>query len=242
MQERSRERPGLIAEFETGPGQAILPEVHVVLRLEGDRFGRLRAREDLHLESPFDPRFGKWMLQVAAGVLGDYPQARVAFVGGDEISILFGRGAEGFGPGGFRFAIRVAGQATGRLSLLVGEVATFLPRLYQLPSDDWAVRYFLWRQSELVAYALDRYCRVTLARSGLDEAAGRRVLTGLSIDEKREVLSEHGIDIDATPAWHRRGVLVWRKPEPNGGPPLLVDTDLPEGDGYGELLRRVVTP
>jgi tRNA(His) 5'-end guanylyltransferase len=233
------ERPGLIAEFETPPGQAVLPEVHVALRLDGDRFGRLRARPDLRLEAPFDARFGKWVLQVASAVLREHPQARFAYVGDDEISVLFGRGAEGFGPGGFRFAIRVAAQASGQLSLLIGQVATYGPRVFQLPTDDWAVRYFAWRQAVILSQSLDRYCRAALSLSGLDEAASRRVLAGLSDVEKQEVLSEHGIDVAAAPTWQRRGVLVWRKPGGEGDAALVIDTELPDGEAFERFVRRV---
>jgi tRNA(His) 5'-end guanylyltransferase len=242
MKSQVPERPGLIAEFETGPGQAVLPEVYVVLRLEGDRFGRLRADRRFGLDNPFDVRFTKWMLQVTSELMHAHGQVRMAFVGGDEISLLFGRGAEEFGPGGFRFGIRVASHASARLSLLFGDVATFGPRVYQLPSEEWVVRYFLWRHSVARSYAIDRYCRVTLARSGLDEAAARRVLAGLSDDEKLEVLTEHGFDFATTPVWQRRGTLVWRKPAGNGEPALVVDTELPEGDAYGEFLRRLAAP
>jgi tRNA(His) 5'-end guanylyltransferase len=239
MAEKEAERLGRMAEFETGPGQSILPEVHVVLRLEGDRFGRLSSNPELQLERPFDPRFGKWLLQVASHVMNKFPQARFAYVGADEISLLFGLGTDGFGPGGFRFAIRVAAQAGARLSLLVGEVATFNPRLYQLPHADWVVRFFAWRQGALLSQAIDRYCRSTLQRSGLDEGAVRRVLSDLSDSEKREVLHEHGLDFESLPLWQRRGVLVSRNLPGNGGAPLLIDTTLPEGVAYEEVVRRI---
>jgi len=212
----------------------------VVLRLEGDRFGRLYGDARLKLERPFDPRFGKWLLQVTTDLMRQFGQVRLAYVAGDEVSLLFGRGAEGFGPGGYRFAIRVAAQASARLSLLVGEVATFTPGLYQLPSDEWLVRYFAWRQVALAAYAVDRYCRMTLARSGLDESAVRRVVADLSDDEKREVLGEHGLDFAQVPAWQRRGVLVLRKTAPNGGNPLLIDAELPDGNAYEDAIRKIV--
>src|SRR5262245_27262114 len=101
MTDTTIDRLARMAEFETGPGQSILPEVHVVLRLEGDRFGRLASNPDLQLERPFDARFGKWLLQVASHLMNKFPQARFAYVGVDEVSLLFGTGTEGFGPGGF---------------------------------------------------------------------------------------------------------------------------------------------
>ena len=239
MDDSQPERPGLLAEFDAGPGQSILPEVHVVLRLEGDRFGRLRARPELQMESPFDARFGKWVIQVASALLQEHPQARFAYLGDDEISFLFGRGAEGFGPGGFRFAMRLAAEASGRLSLLVGQVATYGPKVFQLPTEDWVVRYFAWRQAVILSQSVDRYCRAALTQSGLDEAAGRRVLAGLSDDEKLEVLSEQGIDFAATPTWQRRGVLVWRKPGAEGSSTLVIDTELPDGEAFERFVRRI---
>lgn len=231
-----------MADFETGPGQTILPEVHVVLQLVGDRFGRLIANPELGLSRPFDPRFAKWLLQVSTDLLHSFEQARFAYLGGDELSLLFGAGSEGFGRGGYRFAIRVAAQASVRLSLLTGRVTTFVPHLFQLPTDEWMLRYFSWRQHGLHAFGIDRYCRAALARSGLDEAAVRRVLAELSDEEKREVLAEHGVRYEASPQWQRRGMLVWRHPRANGeGAELMIDSALPDGDAYGEVLRRIVT-
>jgi len=230
---------GRMPEFETELGTPILPDVHVVVRLQGDRFGRLYASEKLGLERPFDARMGKWLLQAASHALRENAEARFAYVGGDEISILFGQGPEGFGPGE-RFSLRLSARTTGRLSLLMGGVAAFYPRIYQFPSDDWMVRYFVWRQETLISFAVDRYCRWALGRSGLDEVATRRVLADLSDDDKVEILSEHGIDFSGTPIWQRRGALVWRRIDA-GETALVIDTALPVGHAYDETVRRIAT-
>lgn len=232
-----------MADFETGPGQTILPEVHIVLQLVGDRFGRIIADPEMGLERPFDAKFAKWLLHVASDLLHAFEQARFAYIGGDEISLLFGAGAEGFGRGGYRFAIRVAAQASVRMSLHVGRVATFVPHVFQLPTDDWMARYFEWRQHSLTSYGIDRYCRAALAKSGLDEAAVRRVLVELSESEKHEVLVEHGVAFEDAPSWQRRGVLVSRAAGGNGsGAGLVIDSTLPEGPLFSEVMRAFAPP
>jgi len=238
--EREGTQPAMAA-FETPPGQTILPEVHVVLRLVGDRFGRLLADPELNLQRPFDPKFAKWQLHVATDLLRSFEQARFAFVGGDELSLLFGRGEAGFGRGGYRFAIRVAAQASVRLSLHTTKVATFVPHVFQLPTDEWMLKYFLWRQEALTSYGIDRYCRMSLLKSGLDEAAVRRILVELSDSEKLEVLTEHEIDFEAAPSWQRHGVLVWRKPPTAEAEDaeFVIDSELPEAEAYRELLRSI---
>jgi tRNA(His) 5'-end guanylyltransferase len=240
MSEVSETRFARMPEFETGPGQTILPEVHVVLQLAGDRFGRLIASPELGLTRPFDARFAKWLMHVASDLMHAFEQACFAFIGGDEISLLFGVGSEGFGRGGYRFAIRIAAHASVRLSLHAGRVATFVPHVFQLPSDGWMLRYFAWRQDALHSFGIDRYCRTALMKSGLDEAAVRRVMSELSDEEKREVLHEHGIDYGAAPAWQRRGILVGRGAPTNGsGGDVVLDSALPAGDEFIEALRRV---
>ena len=250
-----------MAEFETGPGQTILPEVHVVLQLVGDRFGRIIADPAMGLERPFDATFAKWLLHVASDLLHAFEQARCAYLCGDEISLLFGAGAAGFGRGGYRFAIRVAAQASVRMSLHVGRVVTFVPHVFQMPTDEWMARYFEWRQHGLTSYGIDRYCRAALAKSGLDEGAVRRVLVELSETEKHEVLVEHGVEFEAAPAWQRRGVLVTRAPDEraagtlgngsggngsqgNGadsGGGLVIDSSLPEGRLFAQVLRELAS-
>src|SRR5262245_22935957 len=122
----------------------------IVARLLGRRFDQLL--ENGHYDRPYDVRFGKAMvktLSYVAATLG----ASFGFCERTELSLY----AIANGGDARRLLSRIAGEASGKLSLLLGEVATFEARLYEFPSAELALEYFRWRQEEAYVLSIDRY-------------------------------------------------------------------------------------
>ncbi len=139
-----------------------------------------------------------------------------------------------------RLISRICGEAAGKLSLLLGEVATFETRLYEFPSSDEACEYFKWRREESQANALDVYCNHVLITNGADPQAVPMILEGLDGDEKIELLRQNSLEYASVPSWQRRGSCVYVTQE-NGTPGhLVIDLNLPEPDAYGDYLRQRV--
>lgn len=223
----------VFAERELKVGQPI------VARLVGRRFDQLLEANGRY-ERPFDPRFGKAMvktLSYVTAILG----ASFGYCERTELSLF----ALANGGDARRLLSRLAGEASGKLSLALGEVATFEARLYEFPSSALALDYFRWRQDEASQAAIDRYCMHVLARSGADASAAPQILDGLGAEEKVELLRQNALDFATVPAWQRRGAavriadLVENGATTPGGR-LLVDLDLPAEGAWGDYLQRVL--
>ena len=212
----------------------------LVAHLKGRRFEQLL--DEQRFERPFDPAFGKAMvktLSYLATALG----ASFGFAERTELSLF----AISNGGDARRLVSRIAGEAAARLSLLVGEVLSFDVHLYELPDQELALQYFVWRQEESAERAIDRYCTWVLGQSGADPSAVPHILEGLDEGEKIELLRQNALDYAQVPLWQRRGACVrlgTNEAATNGGQvKLQIDLQPPstEEGVYGENLRASLT-
>ena len=227
-----------LSAFEVFPDRELKVGHPIVARLVGRRFDQLL--DGGNYDRPFDARFGKAMvktLSYVAATLG----ASFGYCERTELSLF----ALANGGDARRLLSRIAGEASGKLSLLLGEVATFEARLYEFPSHEVALEYFRWRQDEASVLSIDRYCTHVLAQSGADAGAVPRILDGLGPDEKVELLRQNALDFTAVPAWQRRGAVVRIQPigenghnVPSGR--LIVDLNLPADDAWNDYLRQAL--
>jgi tRNA(His) guanylyltransferase len=237
--------------YETAWDMAILPGVWPVVRLDGRAFHRLTAREDLAFQQPFDRRFRDWMLAAARQLMVCGFRALYAHIHSDEISVLLHCDDDTFGRRTRKVLSVLAGEASARFSLLLGEVAAFDARISQLPTTELVVRYFHWRQVDAHRNALHGHCYWALRREGLSAADATARLLGASVAEQNELLFRQGINYNDLPAWHRRGVgIYWQTYTKAGRDPrtgettqalrrrLFTDLHLPVGDAYATLIRR----
>lgn len=224
--------------FEVFPDRELKVGHPIVARLVGRRFDQLL--DGGAYDRPFDARFGKAMvktLSYVAATLG----ASFGYCERTELSLF----ALANGGDARRLLSRIAGEGSGKLSLLLGEVATFEARLYEFPSHEVALEYFRWRQDEASVLSIDRYCTHVLAQSGADAGAVPRILDGLGPDEKVELLRQNALDFTAVPAWQRRGAVVRIQPigenSHNGASGrLIVDLNLPGDDAWNDYLRQAL--
>jgi tRNA(His) guanylyltransferase len=227
-----------LAAFEVFPDRELKVGHPIVARLVGRRFDQML--EQGAYDRPYDARFGKAMvktLSYVAATLG----ASFGFAERADLSLF----AIANGGDARRLLSRIAGEASGKLSLLLGEVATFEARLYEFPTHEQALEYFRWRQEEASIVSIDRYCTHVLAQSGADATAVPRILDGLGADEKVELLRQNALDYSAVPAWQRLGAVVRIAPVENGHASnsvgkLIVDLNLPAEDGWWDYLRQAI--
>ena len=184
--------PDQLGPFEVFAGRELSVGRPLVARLVGRRFDELL--DEGGYEKPYDQRFGKSMVKTLSylvTVLG----ASFGYVERTELSLY----AISAGGDGRRLMSRIDGEAAGKLSLLIGHVATFDAHLYEFPDADLALEYFRWRQEEGHVSAIDRYCTHVLAQSGADQSAVPRILDGLGPDEKVELLRQNSLDFGNLP-------------------------------------------
>ena len=82
--------------FETAADASVLPEVHMVARIDGRSITRL-TKELCPFEAPFDEQFRDYMLETVEHLMTCGFQVRYGYTQSDEISLLFARNESLFG-------------------------------------------------------------------------------------------------------------------------------------------------
>ncbi|MDI6867094.1 tRNA(His) guanylyltransferase Thg1 family protein [Methanoculleus sp.] len=185
----------------------IFPPVFV--RLDGRAFHRL-ARA-LNLKKPFDPSFSANMRAVCRYLLTDSGLSPVfAYTFSDEISLYFDM---------LPFSGRVekldsvtAAVAASKLTIEVGCSQPIAFDARTIPAaGDFAIEYLVSRQNEAWRNHINAYCQSALIEDGMTSRQAAAVLRGMRSEEMHEMMFERGLNLAVTPAWQRRGTLIYRE-------------------------------
>jgi tRNA(His) guanylyltransferase len=204
----------------------------ILVRLDGRSFHRLARR--LSLERPFDERFSRAMAGVSARLLSESGLSPLlAYTFSDEISLYF--------PSlPFRGRVEkidsvLASFAASCLTiaLSVGHPLSFDARVI-VASPGYAREYLTGRQQEAWRNHLNAYCQEALLQEGMRPPEVARRLSGMRSEELHELMFSRGVNLAKTPAWQRRGILVYRRTEGRPG------YDHRSGEPV-EAIRRVIT-
>lgn len=238
--------------FETAADYCVLPGIFMVARLDGRSFTRL-TKDVCRFEAPFDERFRDMMAATAESLMTCGFRVIYGYTESDEISLLLAQDETQFGRKLRKYISTLAGEASAKFSLLLGQVATFDCRISQLPNLELVVDYFRWRNEDAARNALNAYCYWTLRKAGLNEGQATGRLEGVSVGQKNELLFENGINFNDVPNWQKRGVgLYWEEYEKPAHNPitgtevvarrrrLKKDFDLPMKGDYGDFVRALL--
>ena len=239
--------------YETAHDHCVLPGLYMVARLDGRGFTRL-VREVHDFEAPFDRRFHDFMVETTRHLMQCGFDVQYGYTESDEISLLFRRDESSFGRKLRKLVSVLAGEASGKFSLLLGDLACFDCRISQLVSDELVIDYFRWRSEDAHRNALNAHAYWMLRKEGQTRRAATAAIEGLSVSDKNELLFARGVNFDTLPAWHKRGSGVyWEAYDKIGVDPrtgretiatrrrLRVDEALPRGEAYAEFLRRFLS-
>jgi tRNA(His) guanylyltransferase len=179
------------------------------VRLDGRAFHRLA--EDLTLKKPFDARFSDAMAQVCTMLLADSGLSpEFAFTFSDEISLYFNQLP-------FRGRIEKidsvsASFAASSLTLVLGTITPLSFDARVIPATrEFAIEYLTNRQNEAWRNHINGYCHHALIEEGMSAKKAAGQLKGMPAKELHEMMHVRGINLAITPAWQRRGVLVYKK-------------------------------
>jgi tRNA(His) guanylyltransferase len=219
------------------------PDAVLVARLDVRGFTRLLRRRP-ELERPLDLQIRDIMIATADHLMRCGPEVDHGHTQSDEISLLLHRSESGR-PLAALIALLV-GEATAKLTHLLGEPACFDCRIAELPDLAAAADYLRWRLVVGAREALHAHCEAALRDAG--EAGDR--LQGLDHAGQQALLRDLGVNFAALPAWHRGGAgLLWGRSDVDPINPrtgevmhalrrrLRVELELPTGEAYAELVR-----
>jgi tRNA(His) 5'-end guanylyltransferase len=238
--------------FETAHDHCVLPGLHIVARLDGRTFTRL-THEVHAFEAPFDERFRDYMIATTEHLMNCGFRIIYGYTQSDEISLLFHREENTFNRKLRKLNSVLAGEASAKFSLLLGDLACFDCRISQLPSVEMVCDYFRWRSEDAHRNALNSHCYWMLRKQGKTEKEAAAMLLGMSVAEKNELLFGYGINFNDLPNWQKRGVgLFWETYQkaaknPKTGQEVLAERkrlkcelDLPMKDDYSHFIRKLL--
>ena len=240
--------------YEQSLDQVLLPELYLVVRLDGNRFTRL-TKDVCRFEAPFDTHFRDMMVETVKALMNYGFRVIYGFTESDEISLLFHPNEDTFGRKVRKYNSILAGVASAAFSLQLGQQAVFDCRMVPLPTLERVQDYFLWRQEDAHRNALNAHCYWMLRKQSKSVAEATKTLEGQSVAFKNELLFQNGTNFDKLPSWQKRGIGVyWDTYEKQGFNPktgqmetatrrgLKVDMELPLREAYAEFIVKILKP
>lgn len=210
----------IMRTYEESLDQYIEPEKFIIARLDGRSFTKL-TKETCDFKKPFDTDFRDLMVGTVMHLMKDCGFNIVkGFTESDEISLFLAQDSAQFNRKVRKLNSILAGEASAYFSLQLGIPACFDCRIIPLPDQERVDDYFSWRQEDANRNALNSWCYWTLRDNGYNAADAQSLIKGKSIEDKKEMLTQYGIDYDTLPAWQRKGVNVtWQEVEKDGWNP-----------------------
>jgi tRNA(His) guanylyltransferase len=181
----------------------------VMARVDGRNFKESLAR--LGLEKPYDPMFERAMVSAGRSLMeesGLGPDWAYTF--SDELNVFFrvlpfdGRveKLDSVVPSYLASALTLA--------LKIDTPLAFDCRVIPLHYEDVA-GYLQWRQAEAWRNHMQSYGFYTLVSEGMAEREASKKMHGMRFEDIHEMMWQRGINLNDTPAWHRKGVLIYKK-------------------------------
>lgn len=236
--------------FETAHDYSVLPGIYIVARLDGRGFTKL-TKEVHKFKAPYDERFRDYMLDTVEHLMNSGFDIIYGYTQSDEISLLFSLEDETFNRKIRKINSVLAGEASAKFSLLLGDIGCFDCRVSQLSNIQQVIDYFRWRQQDAHRNSLNSHCYWCLRGDGETARKATSIMDGLSVADKNELLFQHGINFNDLPSWQKRGMgLYWEEYQKEGYNPVKDETvlttrrrikrelHLPMKDDYSQFIKE----
>jgi tRNA(His) 5'-end guanylyltransferase len=192
----------------------IPPKMPFFVRLDGRDFHVVA--ETLKVERPYDRKFARCFVNVAKAVFQGGFDPVLAYTFSDEVNILFVKEAL-FGGRVEKINSVLAGVASSAFTLAIATVfkwnliVAFDSRV--IPVQENLIHLYLnWRQRMAWRNHLNASAYWLMQKLGHKPREAQEKLRGLKAEEIHNFLFTHGINLNETPLWQGRGVLIYKKP------------------------------
>ena len=188
----------------------------LVARADGRGFKKiLECRK-----KPYDMDFARSMIDATVKIFEDSGLTpSLAFTFSDEISLIFLEAP--FSGRVEKIDSVIAGLLSGALSMALGRVVSMDCRVVSVCRAE-IVEYLVDRQDETWRNHVFSYGFYMLLKDGLTNTQAMDQLRNMREFEIHELVFRKGVNLAKTPAWERRGMLVYRT-----GGELVQNWDLP---------------
>ncbi|MDX1300971.1 tRNA(His) guanylyltransferase Thg1 family protein [Photobacterium sp.] len=238
--------------YETAHDHCVLPEIHIIARLDGRSFTSL-TKDKHNFNAPYDLKFRDLMLETVKHLMQCGFKVLYGYTYSDEISLLLDVNDNTFERKERKLNSVLAGEASAKFSLLLGDIGAFDCRISQLPNRQLVIDYFRWRNADAYRNALNAHCYWTLRKEGVSPKESAAAFINMPAAKKIEFLLNRGINFDEIPSWQKRGMgIYWEPYEKEAINPitgeavkarrkrLKVDLELPMQEHYSDFIDNLV--
>jgi len=238
--------------YETAHDFCVPPNIYMVARIDGRGFTRLT--KEIHVfKRPFDEKFRDLMIETVKHLMNCGFKVIYGFTESDEISLLFDLNIDAFSRKLRKYNSVLAGEASAKFSILLGDIGAFDCRISQLPREQDVIDYFRWRNEDAHRNALNAHCYWLLRKQGKTAVQATKEIEGKSTAFKNELLFNHGINFNDLPNWQKRGIgFYWKEFDKVGWNPVKkeeviakrkgieVDFEIPMGNDYNQFIKELL--
>jgi tRNA(His) 5'-end guanylyltransferase len=181
----------------------------VIMRMDGRNFKESLGR--LGFEKPYDQSFEEGMVRAVKSLLANSGLSpEWAFTFSDEVSVLFDELP--FDGRLEKLDSVVASYLSSALTVALRQDAplAFDARVIPVHREE-VLPYLVNRQSEAWRNHMQSYGFYTLVASGMGEREAAARMHGMKFEDIHEMMWQRGVNLNETPGWQRKGVLVYRK-------------------------------
>ena len=238
--------------YETIHDYCFLPDIFIVARLDGRNFTSL-TRKKHPFEAPFDETFRDYMIETVKHIMNCGFSFTYGYTQSDEISLLFSQKETAFARKERKYNSILAGEASAKFSICLGEPVCFDCRISELPTKETVIDYFRWRNEDASRNALNSYCYWTMRKQGKTKNEATHYFEKMSIADKNEYLFQNGINFNNIPLWQKRGIgFYYESYQTEGHHPILneimtkekrkikVDFSLPIKEKYASFIEHLI--
>jgi len=203
----------------------------LVVRADGRGFKKILES----CKKPYDLDFARSITSAAARLFRDSGLSpALAFTFSDEISLIFLEAP--FAGRVEKIDSAVAGFLSAALSLDLSRLVSMDCRIIPLCESEMA-EYLSKRQDEAWRNHVFSYGFYMLVGEGLTASRAMERIRGMKEPQIHELVFSRGINLARTPAWERRGIMVYRKESR-----VVEDWDLPllRSEEGQRLLKQII--
>lgn len=179
------------------------------VRADGRNFRRVLSD---NFEKPYDERFAKGMAKAVEIFFENSGfDPKLAYIFSDEINLFFVHLP-------FKGRIEkldsvIAGFLASALTIVLDfkEAIAFDARVIPVCGGEDALEYLAQRQAEAWRNHINAYGYYGLREAGLSENEAEKRLKGMKAADVHEMLFRKGINLNETPKWQRRGILITKQ-------------------------------
>lgn len=238
--------------YESAHDHCVLPGIYMVARIDGRCFTKL-TKEKHQFKAPYDTKFRDIMIETVKHLMQCGFKVDYGYTQSDEISLLLDLNEDTFQRKERKLNSVLAGEASAKFSLLLGDLGVFDCRICQFPNQQLVVDYFRWRNEDAHRNALNSHCYWRSRDKGASPSEASATFLKMSVAEKNEYLFKHGVNFNELPNWQKRGIgIYWEEYTKDAlnkksdeivkasRKRLKVDYDLPMKDLYSDFMSNLI--